>query len=273
MTNDKRIIRVFPKRTSMTPEDSMAFVGPPPLFRPMADLVHLSVTFTWDIAEAKKLAAAWSCYYPVKFGGPALASPANGFHPGLYVKTGVTFTSRGCNNNCPWCLVPKREGRLREVEISSGNIVQDNNLLQCSQGHIEKVFGMLRSQRHIQLSGGLDTQLITDEIADQIRGLRISQLFLACDTKSAIGSLRRAVKKLQMPRDKVRCYVLIAFNGETISEATERMEEVYNAGCLPFAQLYQPPDKYINYSHEWRSLARTWSRPAAMRTVMKKMIK
>ena len=253
----------------MTPKDSLAFVGDPPLFHPEADAVHISISFTWDIEGANRLHKAWSQYYKeVKIGGPALASPANGFHPGLYVKPGVTFTSRGCNNHCPWCLVPKREGKLRAIKIIPGNIIQDNNLLQCNHRHIERVFEMLRSQRHIQLSGGLEPRLITGEIAEQIRGLHIRQIFLACDVKYAIGALRRAVKRLQMPRDKVRCYVLVAFDGETISDAKERLEQVYNAGTLPFAQLYQPPDKYINYSHEWRSLARTWSRPAAMKVVM-----
>ena len=66
------IIRVFPRRTSYTPTDNMAFVGDPPLFRPDADEVHVSVTFTWDKSEGERLADAWSQYYQnVKLGGVA----------------------------------------------------------------------------------------------------------------------------------------------------------------------------------------------------------
>jgi len=257
----------------MTPKDSMAFVGDPPLLLPSADEVHVSVTFSWDMNEADRLYKAWSQYYSVvKIGGPALATICDGFTPGLYVRQGVTFTSRGCNNHCPWCLVPHQEGQLHEIKVSLGNIIQDNNLLQCSRGHIRKVFDMLQGQHNIQLSGGLDSRLVTDKIADQIRGLRTGQLFLACDTKQAIKPLRRAIQRLQMPRDKVRCYVLLAFNGETISEATERLEEIYISGALPFAQLYQPPTSRIVYSREWQHLARTWARPAAMKAVMKKEV-
>jgi len=45
-----KIVRVFPRRTTATPTDEMAFVGdpPPPAFRPEADEVHISCTFTWD---------------------------------------------------------------------------------------------------------------------------------------------------------------------------------------------------------------------------------
>lgn len=251
----------------MTPKDDYAFVGDPQLFLPdwrdvMA--VHISVTFTWDIAEGERLAKAWSDYHPeVYIGGPALNSNCDGFVPGQYVRQGVTFTSRGCNNQCPWCLVPQREGKLREMDFWSGNIIQDNNLLQCSGRHLGRVFDMLSGQSNIQFTGGLDSGLITETIADELRGLRIRQIFLSCDTKEAIKPLRKAVGKLKMfPRDKLRCYVLLAFANESIDEARERLEMVWEIGCLPFAQLYQPPDRYIRYSKEWRNLAREWSRPA-----------
>jgi len=261
-----KIIRVFPRRTSMTPSDGYAFVGDVPMIRPEADEVHISCTFTWDISEARRLSKAWGQYYPVKIGGPAFNSSCNGFIPGLYIRHGVTFTSRGCNNHCPWCLVPEREGTLKELPVVEGNIIQDNSFLQCSNEHISKVFSMLRSQRGICFSGGLDSRLLTDSIADDLRSLSIRHLFFACDTKEAIKPLERARQKLKgFTRNQLRCYVLLAFNGENISQAQERLEAVWELGFMPFAQLYQPPDKYLKYSKEWRSLARTWSRPAAMK--------
>lgn len=266
----ERIIRVFPHRTSFTPMDDYAFVGYPPMIRPKADGVHVSCTFTWDREQAIKLVHAWAQYYSsVRFGGCAFDDSCDGFIPGQYVKNGVTFTSRGCNNQCPWCLVPSREGKIREIEIQEGNIIQDNNFLQCNKLHRDKVFTMLKTQRQIEFSGGLDARLMTDDIADQIRGLRIKQIFLACDTDSAINPLERTVKRLQMPQQKIRCYVLIAYNGETIDHAEKRLQVVYKMGCLPFAQLYQPPDKWIEYPKEWRDLARRWSRPAIIKSIMK----
>lgn len=270
----KRIIRVFPGRTNMMPRDSYAFVGDPPMFLPNwreIQSVNISVTFTWDITEGQRLVGAWSSYHPeVYIGGPAFNDPCNGFVPGQYVKQGVTFTSRGCNNQCPWCLVPEREGRLRELNICSGNIIQDNNLLQCSRRHITRVFEMLSGQKGIQFTGGLDSKLLTDRICDELRTLRVFQVFFSCDTKEAIRPLGEAIKKLGLPRQKVRCYVLLKFNpNETISEATGRMIEVWEAGAMPFAQLYHPPEKYIRYSKEWRDFARQWSRPAIMKAMTK----
>ena len=264
-----KIIRVFPERTRLTPHDDYAFVGDPPLLRPEADEVHISCTFTWQRDKAERLADAWSQYYPVKLGGPAFDTPTNGFIPGHYVRQGITFTSRGCNNQCPWCLVHQREGRIREIGIQPGNVVQDNNLLQCNHSHINKVIDMLRTQHQICFAGGLDSRLLTDSFIDDLRSLSIRHLFFACDTKESIRPLANITSKLSIfNRNQLRCYVLIGFNGEPISEAQERLQTIFDLGFLPFAQLYQPPSHYIQYSHEWRSLARTWSRPAAMKATM-----
>jgi len=268
-----KIIRVFPRRTSMTPKDDYAFVGWPglPSFRPEADEVHISTVFTWDILRAIDLGRSWQRYYPlVRIGGPAFSDHCNGFQPGMYIREGITFTSRGCNNHCPWCLVPEREGRLKEIaDFAEGNVIQDNNLLQCNDDHISKVFAMLRKQKAIQFSGGLEARLIKDWVADEIRSLRVKQIFLAADTDAAIKPLERAVKLLGISREKIRCYVLLAYKGESMSKGIERLEKAWYAGTIPFAQLYQPPDKHIAYSQEWHKLARTWSRPAATKALMR----
>jgi len=277
------IIRVFPRRTSMTPRDPFAFVGEPPLpqFRPPTSYpVHVSVTFTWDIEKGYHLRDAWHSVgykYP-KLGGPAFNdSPINGHYQSKYLKDNVFITSTGCNCNCPWCLVPMREGKLKEkkgafvgaVDANDDIYIQDNNLLQCSQEHIDEVFRCLRFYKRIQFTGGLDSRLVNDRIVEGLRSLRIKQLFLACDTKEAIRPLRKAIDKLAGFKGRIRCYVLLGFGNESISEATARLEDVWRAGAMPFAQLYQPPDQYIDYPKEWQLLARIWSRPAAMRAFMR----
>lgn len=266
-----RTIRVFPRRTSMTPNDPYAFVGDPPLWRPEADAVHISVTFTWDTEEGTRLFHAWRQYYDVVLiDGPALRHNPDGFTPGLYVKPGMTFTSRGCNHYCPWCLVPEVEGKLRTIEIKPGHIIQDNNFLQCPASHRAEVYQMLGSQRKAaEFAGGLDARLVTDEVADELRGLRIHQVFLAADTEAALKPLARAIQKLAfLGRQKTRCFVLVAYDGETVEQAEARLRRVWGLGVMPFAQLFQPPDRYIEYSHDWKALARTWSRPAAMKALM-----
>jgi len=266
------VIRVFPRRTSLTPDDSYAFVGDPPFegWRPEANEVHVSCAFTWDIKEAERLAGAWSQYYPIVYlGGPAIDRNGNGFIPGRYLMNGVTFTSKGCNNKCSHCLVPEYEGKLQEIDnFHPGYIIQDNNLLQCSRGHIHEVFKMLRSQRRSAIfSGGIDARLVTDDIVELFKSIRINQLFLAADTMAALSPLQEAFNKLSyLGRDKLRCYVMIG-KDETIEQAEYRLKSVWDIGCLPFSQLYQPKDKWIDYPQDWKGLNRIWSRPAITKAV------
>lgn len=242
----------------------------------------MSVTFTWDIAEGERLAAAWGHYYDtVRLGGPAFGDCkdaghlGNEFVSGRYVRPGITFTTRGCNNNCPWCVVPEREGPLVELpNFSAGNIVQDNNLLQASRQHLRQVSAMLHAQKKgAVFSGGLQADLVDAWVASWLEGIRVGAVFLAADTRGALPALRQAVDKLKflgLRSNKMRCYVLIGYGNETIAQATERLDAVWEIGCLPFAQLFQPPEtEKKKWPQEWKDLARTWSRPAAIRAMHK----
>ena len=137
-----RIARVFPRHTSQSPTDELAFFEGPGLFPPEVDEVHVSVSFTYDIARADWLAKQWEGIAPVKIGGPAFGKPSGDFVPGRYVKQGIIFTSRGCPNRCWFCSVHKREPKLIELPIMPGYIIQDDNLLACSRPHVEAVFKM-----------------------------------------------------------------------------------------------------------------------------------
>ncbi len=274
---EQKAIRVFPRRTSMTPTDDLAFVGEPPLFE-LPDLpVHISVTFTWDMRKAAALIDSWRAK---THRNPFIAGPAwgksdigeNAFTPGRFVKPGVTFTSRGCPKKCPWCLVPKREGPLREINIAPGHIVQDNNLLACSRGHIERVFEMLRQQkRGIKFSGGLDIDYLEPWHVELFKSIRIDELWVACDCERDLRRLDKAADLLSdFPQDKKRCYVLVGFGGEKLIDAERRLGRVYAKGFLPFCQPYKPIDAEFGWcpgeDHEMiRRVVRKWSRPAAYR--------
>jgi hypothetical protein len=263
------IIRVFPKRNKWIPTDKLAFVGNPDLFIPRDHKipVRISIVFTWDIAEGKRLFKSWESFYEdVKLGGPAFDDPGGEFTPGMYIKEGVTITSRGCIKRCPWCFVPKREGKLRELDIKPGHIIQDNNLLACSEKHIRAVFDMLKKlNKPAKFSGGLDTTLLKEWHRELFDSIKIGELWFACDTRAALKPLERAARILEgISQQKRRCYVMIGYNGESIRDAEDRLEKVYRLGFDPFCQLYQSEVKK-EYGKEWRALARKWSRPAAYR--------
>jgi hypothetical protein len=252
----------------MSPNDADAYFDEPDLFTPIYDEVYISVTFTWDKERAKKLMYAWRNHGKVSVGGVAISGESNkSFRAGMYLKKGITITSRGCPNNCSFCMV--RKGGLTEFDdFPEGNIVQDNNLLACSDRHLGLVWSMLKKQKGIELKGGLESSRITPKIADILSGLRIKSLWLACDSANAIKPLRKAVEVLKcagFTHNHLFCYVLC---GRDMAEEENRLRSIYEIGCLPFAQLYRNKEDDIKYSREWKQFQRTWSRPAAFKTLM-----
>lgn len=65
------IIRVFPRKTSMTPADPDVRINVTPAFFDEADEIHVSVAFDDDIQRAEWLAKQWGVVGAVKVGGPA----------------------------------------------------------------------------------------------------------------------------------------------------------------------------------------------------------
>jgi hypothetical protein len=262
-----KIIRVFPVKTSYTPDDDYCFFDTPPFQEliPEHDEIHICCVFTWDKPRAEFLYNAWQAVTdkPVLLDGPAYGNSGGEFIPGRYIKQGIIFTSRGCPNHCSWCFVPKREGALRELPVVEGNIIQDNNFLACSREHKDKVFEMLRTQKAINFKGGLEVGLIDDHFIENVKQLSIKELWLACDTDNAIHKLQEAAGRLTeagFNRRKLRCYTMIGINGIEADE--KRLRAVYEAGCMPFAQLYQPEQRK-EYDPDYKKFARQWQRPAA----------
>lgn len=267
------MIRVFPRRTKWTPTDELAFIGDPPLFRPddPAIPVRISCVFSWDIPEALRLERSWGRFYSdVQVGGPAFEARGGDFVPGRFVKPGVTITSRGCSKNCVWCLVPKREGWIRELPIRDGWDVADNNLLACSHDHIYQVFDMLEVQTEpIRFSGGLDAEIFNEWHADLLSGIRLKFAWFACDYPGAVPHLEKVASLLSdFSIEKKRCYVLLGHNGENPAQAEKRLEKVYRLGFLPFAMLYRGPGEMRRQDPEWSKLVKKWTRPGAYRAAM-----
>jgi len=256
----------------MSPVDRDAYFGPPDLFTPDYDEVHISVVFTWDLDYAVLLRRQWQGHAPcVKIGGPAISGEGKEFVPGMYVRKGVTITSRGCPNRCPWCFVQEP---LRELTIHPGNNIIDNNILACSDGHIDKVFDMLRSERRIKFSGGLEAGRITGKIAERLRALSIRSMYLAYDHEDAFPVVKKAFQILSryFTREHLGCYVLIGFGDDTMERAEGRLYQILEIGGLPFAMLYRnKAGEYPQPESQWKKFQRFWVRQAYVKIRLKQM--
>ena len=268
----KRIIRVFPRKTSMTPDDENVRINALPELFDEADEVHVSCLFSWDKPRAEQLAGAWDkAGFNVRLGGVAYGSSSGFFEVGKYIRKGAVITSRGCPNKCWFCNAWRKEGRLRELPIQEGYILLDNNILACSEAHIRGVFGMLKRQKKQGLLlGGLEAKILKDWHCDLIKESRIGRMYFAYDTSDDREPFIEAMKILD--RHDVRkscryCYCLIGYKGDTFEAAERRLREIWKYGATPYAMLYR--DERGETSLEWRMFQRQFTRPAIAHSILK----
>lgn len=267
------IARVFPRLTSETPRDPLAFFDgegrralPPLLVLPEIDEVHVSVAYTYDMRYAERLAKEWEALgVPVKMGGPAFNQPGGDFVPGMYLKPGNVITSRGCPNRCWFCSVWKRENGLKELPITEGWNVQDDNLLACSEQHIRAVFAMLKRQpQRATFTGGLEAKILKPWHVDLLQDLNPERFYCAYDTPDDYEPLVMAGRMfaeagMGIGTRKPCCYVLIGYPKDTMEKAEARLIQTIKAGFVPYAMLYK--DEEGHEQREWRRFQREWCRP------------
>lgn len=272
-TPKMKIARVFPRKTSATPDDKDAFIGMPTLFTQQYDEVHISVTWTYDLPEAERLAKDWERFGTVKIGGPATGMRGEGFIPGMYLKHGYVITSRGCPNKCWFCSVWKRDGTTRELPIKDGWNILDDNILACSESHIRAVFAMLKKQkRRPEFTGGLEAKLLKQWHVELLGDANPSQLFFAYDTPDDLEPLIEAGKLLrqaEIPMYKRRAYLLMGYPKDTIDLAQRRIEQTVSAGFYPCAMLWR--NKQGETSADWRKFQKGWARMASIKSQIKSL--
>lgn len=278
VTTLTNIARVFPRKTAATPTDELAFFDAPPMLAlPQIDEIHISVVFTYDIQKAEWLENQWrQVGVPVKIGGPAYSQRGEDFTPGLYLKHGNVITSRGCPNNCWFCSVPKRDGKLRELKIHDGFNIRDDNILACSDEHIKSVFQMLERQKERPIfSGGLESRLLKSWHADLLKKVKTQSMYFAYDSDDDLEPLIEAGKTMRdagftPAGHSMHCYVLIGQKGDTFDKALERINKTIQAGFMPYAMLFR--DDTGEVDETWRRFQREWCNPTIVAANMRKLI-
>lgn len=169
---------------------------------------------------------------------------------------GVGFLSRGCIRNCPWCVVPKKEGELQQyddIERISQNglkkriVLMDNNFL---ANDFEFVREQLEKAQKLNLkldfNQGLDARLVTPENAELLAKTKWctasgnnKYIRFSCDTSGMIPHLERAVEILRKTGYSGEFFVYVL--AQELDESFERINKIcaIDKRITPFCQPYR----------------------------------
>jgi len=171
------------------------------------------------------------------------------------------FLTRGCPNNCTWCIVPFKEGYIKphsdieEFLQHKKVILMDNNILACDHG-IQQIEKIAKLKLKVDFNQGLDARLIDEGAAKRLSRLNwLAPLRLSCDTQSQMSAILKAVTLLRwyntVPR---RYYVNVLV--KDIDDALERVRFLKGLDLDPFAQPYRDYDNKVTVAPEQKNFAR-----------------
>jgi hypothetical protein len=157
------------------------------------------------------------------------------------------FTSRGCVNNCPFCVVPIKEGKIREhaevEEFKNPNsnivILLDNNFL-ALPSHVKKLKKYIKKGWVMDFNQGLDFRLINDENAELLSKVKhYKQLHFAWDLMKNENKIKKGLEILTKYIKPYRILVMILCGFNTaLEEDFYRFNELLRYGVDPFVMIY-----------------------------------
>ena len=169
--------------------------------------------------------------------------------------------TRGCPNNCPWCIVPKMDGNdVRHVadleDFWSGQKVVrllDDNIMADSDEFIRDCEQLSKAGVRV-IWEALDIRLVTKETARALATVKIGKtLHFAWDGPSQDQAVSRGIAYLRNAGIKpyrLMFYVLVGFN-TTKAYDLHRIYSLRDMGANPFVMPYNKEDRYQKDLARW----------------------
>lgn len=193
-----------------------------------------------------------------------------------------SFTSRGCIRNCPFCIVPKKEGKFRTlyddpkiaIENITGNDVNrydkieflDNNILADKNWFLKLCDYLVKLPYSVDFNQGLDIRLIDSETATALSKLKTINCWkFAFDNISYEDSVIKGIKTLNDNGVDVRHTVIFYVycnDDNCFNDALKRCETLKKLGATPYLMINQHSKK----TKRMTDLKR-WCRPWVFWTV------
>ena len=238
--------------------------------------IYITSLFTWDLDEVIRSVRFYGDMFPkakIRVGGiaasllPDAIKAATNIEPhvGLYqaaesfppdyaltfgrrLRASLTFASRGCPRNCPFCCVNTHEPDFyarddweKDISPDLPDIVfWDNNWL--ASPNLASDCDKLRAfDRNVDFNQGLDARLYDDVAAKALRQINITPIRFAFDSTSSEPYLRKAIKLAKKhSNSEIRVYVLYNFT-DAPEDFYYRIRLLNRLGVLAFPMEFRKP--------------------------------
>lgn len=171
-------------------------------------------------------------------------------------KTSYLWFSRGCFRNCPFCIVPTKEGKIQPVEPKNLNpngkyvSIMDNNFFGDLQW-TNAIQELLDINQPVLFQSGIDVRTLGDYELLHLSKLKIyKQLYIAWDNPREDLSKKIIELTHYISHWKVACYVLIGY-WSTPEEDLMRVERLRDLEVDPFVMPYNKADPYQKAFTRW----------------------
>ena len=188
----------------------------------------------------------------------------------------IGFLTRGCNNKCPHCYVPQKEGNIKPYRTwkqivrndTDKVILMDNNILAHPHG-IDQLRQLSETKFRIDINQATSVFLVTPDVAEIFANLKwIKHIRFSVDRKAQVDGMRKAHELLMergIPSSKLFAYVLLTDDLEDDLYRIYAMREfgaitIYGMpykdqrkGIMPKNWQNVMANKYI-YSGQWRKI-------------------
>lgn len=174
------------------------------------------------------------------------------------------FTTRGCIRNCPFCIVPKKEGRIQvwqhpedfHDDRFNTCMIMDNNLFAAPEEWQKKIFEWFINNKIKMLSPqGWDIRLLTEERANCLKAIKKGEarIHFAWDNIADEKIIERGIRILENAgfnlNHDISFYVLAGFN-TTFDQDVYRCNKLREWGVASFVMPYRK-NKQINALARW----------------------
>lgn len=181
--------------------------------------------------------------------------PDYSLYPDMTNDTAYGFLTRGCPNNCGFCIVSQKEGRCsyKVADLSQWwdgqrNIVLcDPNLLAC-RDHMDLLRQLEESQAWVDVNQGFDARLLTPENIEAIKRIKLKEIHFAWDQMKHSERIVRGLNTWKRFGKKDShgqwgtVYVLTNFD-TTMEENLLRIYELDKMGFRPFVMVFDKPNE------------------------------